>query len=334
MSLLFTANSYRFQEEKLSKIFTILLAVSGIGLAVSGLLSPWVSYLAGAAIVVVAPWLGRWLGDTVDPRAASAEAYRKEKSAKKARQKFIAQNREAIGFQYFRATFLLAGHIAAADGVVCEGEQQQLDDRFLKLQLDSAQVQAAIQYFNEGQHPQFNVGEALDVFVEYCGDIPALCESLLTTQCAFADASGEVVAAEFRVIEHIAKRLGLHKQFDSLLTEFKLKAQAHAEKVAEERMQARQRQRDKKRSEAEKARIDKKISAKARTVLLALAVLGLPKQASITEIKRAYRAHIKRHHPDRLLANGYPEELLSEATQRSAEINKAYKTLKQHYNFR
>ncbi len=295
---------------------------------------PWVAYPLGFAIACASPFIGHWVSEALVPGGIASKARLKERVAQRKRREFIKENREQIGSYYFKTTFLLAGHVSAADGIVCQGERRKLNQRFVALKLDDEQIQVANDYFQQGQCADFNVGVALDEFVRMCGDIPALCESLLTTQCMFAEASGEVSMAEFRIIECVAKRLDLQRQFDELLAEFKLRAEVHAEEIAREKMQERLRQRDKRRSEAEKERVNKKLSPEKRNLKLAFAVLGLGENASITEIKRAYRAQIKRHHPDTLLANGYPEELLIEATKRSAEINKAYKVLKKHYHFR
>ncbi|VAW18811.1 DnaJ-like protein DjlA [hydrothermal vent metagenome] len=53
-------------------------------------------------------------------------------------------------------------------------------------------------------------------------------------------------------------------------------------------------------------------------------VLGLVPEATNSEIKRVYRRLVSEHHPDRLIAKGVPEELISIATARVAAINAAY----------
>ncbi len=58
-----------------------------------------------------------------------------------------------------------------------------------------------------------------------------------------------------------------------------------------------------------------------------LALLGLKKNASAEEIKKAYRQKVKELHPDRLQAQGLPEAMLKEATERMAAINAAYDRL-------
>lgn len=54
------------------------------------------------------------------------------------------------------------------------------------------------------------------------------------------------------------------------------------------------------------------------------AVLGLAPDAGPELVKGAYRALIREHHPDALIARGVPQSLLKIAEARSAAINAAY----------
>ncbi|HHS83271.1 MAG TPA: molecular chaperone DjiA, partial [Devosia sp.] len=53
-------------------------------------------------------------------------------------------------------------------------------------------------------------------------------------------------------------------------------------------------------------------------------VLGIGPDASDAEVKQAYRKLVLEHHPDKLVANGVPEELAGMGTDRIAAINVAY----------
>lgn len=57
------------------------------------------------------------------------------------------------------------------------------------------------------------------------------------------------------------------------------------------------------------------------------AVLGVCPGASRDEIRAAYRALVKRHHPDRHIADGTPPEFIRLAEARMAAINDAYHDL-------
>jgi DnaJ like chaperone protein len=54
------------------------------------------------------------------------------------------------------------------------------------------------------------------------------------------------------------------------------------------------------------------------------AVLGLTREASVEEIRQAWLALVKEHHPDGLIARGLPVEFVAKANQHLAAINAAY----------
>lgn len=287
--------------------------------------------------MLASPFAGHYLNDWLVPRSAEAVKRRENRKKNKKRAQYIVENREKIGFQYFKSTFLFAGHVAAADGTVCDNEMRLFDDFCAKLQLDKAQIQAAQAYFDQGRSQYFDAPAAMNVFVEQCGDIPPLCESFLQMQFAFVEASGTVIAPELQVIETLSERLNMHTVYAAALEEYRQSAALHAEKLAKQRLEANKRARDQRRFEAEKRQQqtqDAHLTPAQRELRLAFAILGLQPTKDTAAIKRAYRAQIKRHHPDYLLANGYPEALLEEATARSVKINQAYKLLKDKLKFK
>ncbi len=235
----------------MTKIFTILFALSGVLFAISGLFPVWVTYSIGVALLVASPVLGNKAIRYIDPRIVESEKRLQEKRQAKARQQFRIKNRERIGFEYLQATFLLAGYVAALDGKVCSSEQKVLDERFYHLRLDKQQIQAAIDYFQQGQSSDFDIGKTLDTFMYWCGDAPELCESLLTTQFAFVETDGNVDIAELRAVSHIAIRLGLQKKFQHLLEGYRLKIEEEAEKIAKAKIEEQRRQREQKSYQAE-----------------------------------------------------------------------------------
>lgn len=56
-------------------------------------------------------------------------------------------------------------------------------------------------------------------------------------------------------------------------------------------------------------------------------VLGVSPAASDDELKSRYRALVREHHPDALVANGVPEEFLAASGRRLAAINAAYEVI-------
>lgn len=56
-------------------------------------------------------------------------------------------------------------------------------------------------------------------------------------------------------------------------------------------------------------------------------VLGVREDASMAEIKKAYRKLVKEYHPDKLSAGSMPQEYIDFANQKIREINEAYEYL-------
>ena len=56
-------------------------------------------------------------------------------------------------------------------------------------------------------------------------------------------------------------------------------------------------------------------------------ILGLDEKASPDDIKLAYRALIRKYHPDKLMAQGLPPEYIETANEKMKRINVAYDTL-------
>ena len=57
-------------------------------------------------------------------------------------------------------------------------------------------------------------------------------------------------------------------------------------------------------------------------------ILGVEKNASLEELRRAWMALAKEHHPDQLIAKGMPAEFVQNATDRLARINRAYELMR------
>ncbi len=55
----------------------------------------------------------------------------------------------------------------------------------------------------------------------------------------------------------------------------------------------------------------------------------MAESASDQEVKKAYRKLMSENHPDKLAARGVPEEMIRMATEKTAEISKAYEMIKE-----
>lgn len=52
--------------------------------------------------------------------------------------------------------------------------------------------------------------------------------------------------------------------------------------------------------------------------------LGVSKESSDQEVKRAYRKLISQYHPDKLMGQGVPEDMIAVATRQAQEVQVAY----------
>lgn len=70
-----------------------------------------------------------------------------------------------------------------------------------------------------------------------------------------------------------------------------------------------------------------------RNLERAFAILNVAESASNDDIVRAYRRLTSRHHPDKLIAKGMPDDMLKVAEAKTREIRKAYDHIRAVRNF-
>ena len=70
-----------------------------------------------------------------------------------------------------------------------------------------------------------------------------------------------------------------------------------------------------------------------RNLERAFAILNVAQSATNDDIVRAYRRLTSRHHPDKLIAKGMPDEVLKVAEAKTREIRKAYDHIRAVRNF-
>jgi len=62
--------------------------------------------------------------------------------------------------------------------------------------------------------------------------------------------------------------------------------------------------------------------------------LGVAKDSTDQELKRTYRKLMSQHHPDKLMGQGLPEDMIKVATERAKEIKLAYDLIKESRGFK
>lgn len=211
--------------------------------------------------------------------------------------------------QYFQTAFRLMGHVAKADGRISEQEIDLAQQLMSRMKLEADQKRRAIELFKEGADPDFNLQVELEAFLERCGQRSALANMLLVTLISTAFADTDLDDSEQQVLAEIAARLGFTKpQFEQLLGMVAAQ-QGFSQHSGSSGYTA---------------------SGGASAIEAAYRALGVEPSIDDKALKRAYRKLISKHHPDKLIAQGVPQEMIEVATAKSQEIQSAYDLLEKH----
>lgn len=209
---------------------------------------------------------------------------------------FGAAQQERIQAAFFTTTFSVMGYIAKADGRVTPDEISAAESIMARMQLDAQQRKAAIELFNAGKHRDFQLHAVLAQFRQECHRRRNLVQMFLEIQIATAMADGHFHASEKRALFDIGEQLGFDRAAIEHLFSF----------------------------------IDSGAAMDSGKSSLADAyeILGVSRDASDAEVKKAYRRLMNQHHPDKLAAKGLPEEMMKLATEKTQEIKSAYEQIK------
>jgi DnaJ like chaperone protein len=200
---------------------------------------------------------------------------------------------------FFASTYSVMGHVAKADGRVCEDEITMAEKVMDHMQLTLEQKKQAIKLFNHGKESGFDLEKILTRLKK---DIErrALIRQFMNIQLKVAYSDGELKQAEQQ----------LFRQMLSLL-EFNRLEFEHLEKDVKNEL----------------------LDPSRLSLNEAYSVLGVQHDASIDELKKIYRRLMGQYHPDRLHANNYTAEEIRSASEMASKIKAAYEQVKKVKNF-
>jgi DnaJ like chaperone protein len=217
---------------------------------------------------------------------------------------------------FFPTTFRVMGHIAKADGRVSEQEIASARAVMHALRLNPAQMLAAMQYFNEGKQPDFDLDAALRRLRSAIAAYPDLANFMVEIQLQAALAGDGLTELPRARLRRVALLLGLgpaeFARLESVLRWSYGMAGGAAGAAGGPGSG----------SGANGAPVSQERIAQAYTMLLAEPVM------SDEQIVKCYRRQMSRHHPDKLRANGLPESMLERAKERTQQIQAAYELIR------
>jgi len=215
---------------------------------------------------------------------------------------YALAKRKNIQTIFFKATFSMMGAIAKADGRVSSAEIQMANYFMEEMQLSKSQIAAAKQYFTQGKQPSYQIWDDLSTIKTALCDNPALLKLYIDIQYRAAQADG-LSLQKVQILNKMLIFFGfapLNQQY-RFYEDFSQNTQ-HKTKQQE--------------------------SPYPQTPLAhAYAIIGITANATKTETKRAYRRLIAKNHPDKLIAQGLPEEMIRIAKEKTQQIIKAYESI-------
>jgi DnaJ like chaperone protein len=217
---------------------------------------------------------------------------------------------------FFDALFASLGHLAKADGQVTETEIRMVESLMQQMQITGDDRQRAIRLFNQGKQPGFDLDAILHPFVQRSAVRQDLRQMFVEILVESAYAGGEVTQAEHAVLQRVARALRIPPQLFVAMLQARGAASGSGWRAAG----------------AERSG-GRRAAPSAASLDQAYAQLGLTRQASDAEVKRAYRKLVSQYHPDKLVSRGLPEEMMEVAKNRVRDINTAYDRIKQARGF-
>lgn len=219
----------------------------------------------------------------------------------------IKTERQAV---FFKTVFTLMGKLAKADGRVSEQEIAHVEQFMTQLNMSPSHRKKAIGHFQTGSQKDFDIGPLIKTFNSATQTSPNLKQMLMIYLVRVALADGQLHPKESELMQGIAQQLGYSEQ---------AYAQLLAMLQGQDQFAGGQYQR-------QSGGMGGYTSASA--IDAAYQALGVSKDDSDASIKKSYRRLVREYHPDKLMGQGLPEEMIKEATERSQEIQTAYDLIK------
>lgn len=216
---------------------------------------------------------------------------------------------------FFKTVFTLMGKLAKADGRVSEQEISHVEKFMNQLGMTPKHRKEAIDHFQTGSSNDFQIDSIIQEFNAVSVQSPNLKQLVMVYLVGVAVADGSMHPKETELLREIATKMGYSEQaFEQLLAMLQ----------GQDQFQGGTYHRGRGYSNGQGGS-----SYSSQTALQsAYQALGANEKYTDAEIKKAYRRLVREYHPDKLMGQGVPEDMIKVATERSQEIQAAYEMIK------
>ena len=205
---------------------------------------------------------------------------------------------------FFRALFCTLGQISKVDGRVTKAEIAAAEDLMRRLQLNETERRQAIHFFQQGKDPEFDLHGTLQAFAKHSKLRYELRIMFMELLLEAAVSDGKLSVGEDAILERVRIVLKIPiNVFIAMLRARQVESEPKSHNYTRARNQG-------------------------QSLSQAYAALGLKADATAQEVKSAYRKLVSQYHPDKLMSQGLPEEVMDMAKRRVREINTAYDKIK------
>lgn len=215
-----------------------------------------------------------------------------------------------IKSEFFTATFAIMGYLSKAEGRSEDQELLLAKHVMDRMGLPEERRGEALRLFGEGKKTDFPLQTIVGQLYIACKDEPSLLEMFVEIQLYAAHYHRKINPLVKEIIINMCYQLDLAKaDYDRL--EGLVKAEYHFAA----------------------GKNGRKRRGRQTGLEDAYAILNTPPNASNEEVTAAYRRLTSKHHPDRMVAQGMPEEMLKLAEAKTREIRAAYERIREVRDF-